>query len=97
MPTPRPSRASSESHITSTAIAATTLSYALYVVDTAQAFPLLPLTVPFVLFAVFRYHHLVETSGMGERPEEVFLRDRTFQVCVLSFGAASLAAIYLGA
>jgi 4-hydroxybenzoate polyprenyltransferase len=82
---------------TSTAIAATTLSYALYVLDSARAFPLLPLTVPFVLFAVFRYHHLVETAGMGERPEEVFLRDRTFQVCVLAFGAASLAAIYLGA
>jgi 4-hydroxybenzoate polyprenyltransferase len=82
---------------TSTAIAATTLSYALYVIDTARAFPLLPLTVPFVLFAVFRYHHLVETAGMGERPEDVFLRDRSFQVGVLAFGAAALAAVYIGA
>jgi 4-hydroxybenzoate polyprenyltransferase len=82
---------------TTTAIAATTISYALYVEDTARAFPLLPLTVPFVLFAVFRYHHLVETAGMGEKPEDVFLQDRSFQIGVLAFGAAALAAVYIGA
>jgi 4-hydroxybenzoate polyprenyltransferase len=82
---------------TSTAIAATTLSYALYVLDSARAFPLLPLTVPFVLFAVFRYHHLVETAGFGEKPEDVFLRDRSFQIGVIAFGAAALAAVYVGA
>ena len=80
---------------TTTAIAATAITYSLYVIDSAARFPLLPLTVPFVLFAVFRYHHLVETAGLGERPEEVFLRDRTFQVCVLSFLALSMTAIYL--
>ena len=53
------------------------------------------LTVPFVLFALFRYHHLVETAGLGERPEEAFQRDRTLQVCVLAFLALSLTAIYL--
>ncbi|MBW2493334.1 MAG: decaprenyl-phosphate phosphoribosyltransferase [Deltaproteobacteria bacterium] len=80
---------------TATAIAATVITYSLYAIDAAQLFPLLPLTVPFVLFAVFRYHHLVETAGFGERPEEVFLRDRTFKVCVLAFLALSMAAIYL--
>jgi len=53
-------------------------------------------TVPIVLFAVFRYHHLVETAGLGEQPEEVFLRDRAFQICVLAFVVLSTAAIYLG-
>jgi 4-hydroxybenzoate polyprenyltransferase len=79
-----------------TAIAATVITYSLYAIGAARLYPLLPLTVPFVLFAVFRYHHLVETAGFGERPEEVFLRDRTFQVCVLAFLALSIAAIYLG-
>jgi 4-hydroxybenzoate polyprenyltransferase len=81
---------------TSAAIAATTISYALYVIDSADTFRLLPLTVPFVLFAVFRYYHLVETAGMGERPEEIFLHDRAFQTGVIAFLAAALAAIYWG-
>ena len=82
---------------TSAVIGATTISYALYVIDSADTFRLLPLTVPFVLFAVFRYHHLVETAGLGERPEDVFLGDRAFQVGVVAFLAAALAAIYWGA
>lgn len=82
---------------TSTAIAATTISFGLYVINSAHTFPLLPGTVPFVLYAVFRYHHLVETAGMGEKPEDVFLRDRPFQLCVVAFAIASLAAVYLGA
>jgi hypothetical protein len=81
---------------TSAVIAATTISYALYVIDSADKFRLLPLTVPFVLFAVFRYHHLVETAGLGERPEDVFLGDRAFQTGVVAFLAAALAAIYWG-
>jgi 4-hydroxybenzoate polyprenyltransferase len=80
---------------TTTAIAATAITYSLYAIDSAALFPLLPLTVPFVLFALFRYHHLVETAGLGERPEEVFVRDRTLQVCVLAFIAVSMMAIYL--
>jgi 4-hydroxybenzoate polyprenyltransferase len=80
---------------TTTAIAATAITYSLYAIDSAALFPLLPLTVPFVLFAVFRYHHLVETAGLGERPEDVFFRDRTFQVCVLAFLVVSMMAIYL--
>ncbi len=81
---------------TTTAIAATAITYSLYAIDSAALFPLLPLTVPFVLFALFRYHHLVETAGLGEQPEDVFRRDRTFQVCVLAFLALSMTAIYLG-
>ena len=82
---------------TSAVIAATTISYALYVIDSSDTYRLLPLTVPFVLFAVFRYEHLVETAGLGEQPEEIFLRDRAFQIGVVAFLAAALAAIYWGA
>lgn len=84
------------SAFTATAIAATVISYALYVIDAAALHPRLPLTVPFVVFAVFRYHHLVETAGMGEKPEDVFFGDRAFQLGVVAFGAATLAALYLG-
>jgi 4-hydroxybenzoate polyprenyltransferase len=80
---------------TTTAIAATAITYSLYAIETAKQIPLLPLTVPFVLFALFRYHHLVETAGLGERPEEAFQHDRTLQVCVLAFLALSMMAVYL--
>jgi 4-hydroxybenzoate polyprenyltransferase len=82
---------------TSAAIAATAITYSLYAIDTSARFPLLPLTVPCVLFAVFRYHHLVETAGLGEQPEDVFLRDRAFRLSVLAFVAIALTAIYLEA
>jgi 4-hydroxybenzoate polyprenyltransferase len=81
---------------TTTAMAATAITYSLYAIESAEMFPLLPLTVPFVLFAIFRYHHLVEMAGLGEQPEDVFQRDRTFQVCVIAFLALSMTAIYLG-
>jgi 4-hydroxybenzoate polyprenyltransferase len=82
---------------TSATIAATAITYSLYAIDASARFPLLPLTVPCVLFAVFRYHHLVETAGLGEQPEDVFLRDRAFRLCVLAFVAIALTAIYLEA
>lgn len=80
---------------TSTAIAATAITYSLYAIDAAHRYPLLPLTVPCVLFALFRYHHLVESAGLGEMPEAAFLRDRAFRLGVLAFVALALAAIYL--
>jgi len=83
---------------TSTSIGAVVISYALYVLNRNgdDGIPTLALTVPFVLFAVFRYHHLVETAGFGERPEDVFLRDRPFRWCVIGFAAVALGALYLG-
>jgi 4-hydroxybenzoate polyprenyltransferase len=85
---------------TATSMAAALISYALYVLDfhkqSPADFALLWLTVPFVLFAVFRYHLLVETGGFGEKPEEVALLDRPFQVCVLGFALTAVAALYLG-
>ncbi len=78
------------------AVAVTTISYALYVIDASTHYPRLPLTVPFVVFAVFRYLHLVETAGLGEKPEDVFFEDRPFQIGVIAFVVAALAALYWG-
>lgn len=82
---------------TAAAIAATTISYALYVISASTLYPRLPLTVPFVVFAVFRYYHVVETAGLGEKPEDVFVEDRPFQIGVIAFAVAALAALYMGA
>ena len=81
-------------------MAAALLSYALYVFDFVERsgaeFHLLVLTVPFVLFGLFRYQLLVETGGLGEKPEEGALLDRPFQICVVGFSLVVLAALYLG-
>ena len=89
---------SSLSAFTTTSMAATVLSYALYVVaeHPGEEIHLLALTVPFVIFGVFRYYLLVETSELGDRPEEVLLRDRPMQACVLGFALVAVVALYLG-
>jgi 4-hydroxybenzoate polyprenyltransferase len=80
-------------------VASLLLSYALYVLDLAEQagtrFHLLELTFPFVMFGVFRYYLLVETSGLGEKPEEVALQDRPIQICVLGFFLVAVIALYL--
>ena len=79
-------------------MAAAIISYALWVIldEAGEELRLLVLTVPFVIFAVFRYHLLVENEGMGERPEDVAFQDRPFQACILGFVAMALLALYRG-
>ena len=83
---------------TATAMAATVLSYALYVVaeHPGEDLHALAFTVPFVIFGVFRYYLLVETGDLADRPEEVLLQDRPMQVCVLGFAAVAVIALYTG-
>lgn len=84
---------------TAASMAGVLMSYALYLLDlrhlSSTSFNLLALTLPFVMFAVFRYHLLVETANLGEHAEEVLFQDRGIQLSVLGFGLVSLAALYL--
>ena len=55
----------------------TLLSYTLYTF-TSEALPdnhAMMLTIPFVLYGLFRYLALVHQNGLGEKPEEILLRD----------------------
>ena len=80
---------------TGASMAAAIISYSLYVLDeTNSEVRLLAFTVPFVIFAIFRYYLLVDTGSLGEKPEEIFLRDRPFQLGVLGFGLVAVAALY---
>ena len=51
----------------------TVLCYALYTVQGPT--PWLTLTIPFVLYGIFRYIYLVEQKGAGGAPDETLLRD----------------------
>jgi 4-hydroxybenzoate polyprenyltransferase len=81
---------------TATSMAAALITYALYVHAVLERYPWLALSLPFVMYGLFRYLLLVETRGLGEKPEDVLFQDRPFQLCLAGFAAVALAALYLG-
>jgi uncharacterized membrane-anchored protein len=40
------------------------------------------ITIPFVVFGVFRYLLLIHRHDLGEEPEEVLLKDVPILVCI---------------
>lgn len=52
------------------------------------------LTVPFVLYGIFRYLYLMQVNHSGGEPEEVILRDRPLQVAVLLWVISVLVIFY---
>lgn len=82
-----------------TIVAGTTvLAYALYTLapDTVQKFGTdrLKLTIPFVLFGIFRYLYLVHRHGEGGQPERVLFQDRATQVNLVAYVGVVAWAIY---
>lgn len=53
------------------------------------------LTIPFVLYGVFRYLYLIQIKHSGGAPEEVLLSDRPLQATILLWGLAVLLIFYL--
>src|SRR5690606_29361099 len=53
------------------------------------------LTIPFVLYAIFRYLYLLHLRGEGGAPEEILLRDRPLQITLVLYGLMVIAALYL--
>jgi 4-hydroxybenzoate polyprenyltransferase len=80
-------------------LAATTiLAYALYTLDpsTRERFgsDWLKLTVPFVIFGLFRYLYLIHQHGKGGSPDKLLLQDLPLLVDVVLFLGVVLAVIY---
>lgn len=53
------------------------------------------LTIPFVVYAIFRYLYLVHVEHAGGAPEEILLSDRPFQISMFLWALAVLAVFYL--
>lgn len=53
------------------------------------------LTVPFVLYAIFRYLYLVQVKHAGGEPEEILLSDRPLQIALLLWALVVIAVFYL--
>lgn len=75
----------------------TILTYSLYTFSA----PNLPenhsmmLTIPFVLYGIFRYLYLIQIKGEGGAPEELVLTDRPLQATILLFGLAVFLVFYV--
>ena len=67
--------------------AATLIAYGLYTF-TAEGLPTnhsMMLTIPFVLYGIFRYLYLVHTKKEGGSPEEVLLKDVPIMLTVVGW------------
>ncbi len=53
------------------------------------------LTIPFVVYGIFRYLQLIQTGNAAGAPDEVALKDRPLQITVLLWGLAVIAVFYL--
>jgi 4-hydroxybenzoate polyprenyltransferase len=76
--------------------ATTVLTYALYTFS-AEGLPAdhtMMLTIPFVLYGIFRYLYLIHVRGEGGAPEEVILKDRPLQATVALWGIAIVIILY---
>jgi 4-hydroxybenzoate polyprenyltransferase len=84
--------------LTSILVASTIMAYSLYTfsAENVPASHSLMLTIPFVLYGIFRYYYLVHKKNLGGAPELVLLRDAPLIVDVALWGLVSVAVLYLG-
>lgn len=78
---------------------ATILGYAIYTISPATTQHVssgrMVLTIPFVVYGVFRYLYLVYHSGHGGAPSELLIKDLPLLVNVALWGLAILLILYL--
>jgi len=75
----------------------TILTYSLYTFSAPNmpANHTMMLTIPFVMYGVFRYLYLIQIKQEGGAPEELLLSDRPLQATVALYGVAIFLIIYL--
>jgi 4-hydroxybenzoate polyprenyltransferase len=74
--------------LVSVVAACTVIAYSLYTF-TARDSKALMVTIPFVVFGVFRYLLLIHRQDLGEEPEEVLLRDAPILICIAAWGVCA--------
>ena len=75
----------------------TIVAYSIYA-SSAENLPdnhAMMLTIPFVVYGIFRYLQLIQMGHAAGAPDEVALKDRPLQITVLLWGLAVIAVFYL--
>ncbi|MBC8264623.1 MAG: decaprenyl-phosphate phosphoribosyltransferase [Anaerolineales bacterium] len=75
---------------------ATIIAYSLYTFSAPNLPPnhAMMLTIPFVLYGVFRYLYLIHVENKGGTPEEIFLSDLPIIIALGLWGLAVIAVLY---
>ncbi len=76
--------------------AGTVMTYSFYTFS-APNLPdnhLMMVTIPFVIYGIFRYLYVIHVQGNGGAPDEVLLTDRPLQVSIGLFGLSVIAILY---
>ena len=78
--------------------ATTIMAYSLYTfsAENLPANHLMMLTIPFVLYGIFRYLHLIHVKNAGGAPEELILTDRPLLITLLLWGLLAILILYFG-
>lgn len=76
----------------------TVIAYSLYTffAPNVPANHTMMLTIPFVLYGIFRYLYLIHIKQEGGSPEELLLKDKPFFLNVVLFGMAVIVVMYFG-
>jgi 4-hydroxybenzoate polyprenyltransferase len=67
----------------------TVMSYALYTFNAGKSYYMM-LTIPFVLYGIFRYQYLASSKDMGGSPEIALLKDKPLLINILLWILSSL-------
>ncbi len=75
---------------------ATIVAYSLYTfsAENLPANNAMMLTIPFVLYGIFRYLYLIHIKGEGGAPDELVLTDRPLQIAFVLWGLTAVFILY---
>ncbi|MCS7219869.1 MAG: decaprenyl-phosphate phosphoribosyltransferase [Anaerolineae bacterium] len=75
----------------------TVIAYSLYTFSAPNLPPnhLMMLTIPFVLYGLFRYLYLIHVRGLGGAPDELLLQDVPLLLSVVLWAVSVVAILYL--
>lgn len=78
--------------------ASTIMAYSLYTfsAENLPANHTMMFTIPFVLYGIFRYLHLIHVKNAGGAPDELFLTDPPLLVTLLMWGLLATGLLYFG-
>ncbi|WP_026882277.1 decaprenyl-phosphate phosphoribosyltransferase [Clostridium akagii] len=69
------------------------ITYCLYTFSSTQSRTMM-ITIPFVLYGIFRYQYLVSKKNVGGKPEDVFQNDMPFLIDIVLWAVIIIAIIY---
>lgn len=74
------------------------LAYSLYTFSAPNLPPdhMMMLTIPFVIYGLFRYMYLIHAEHCTLPPDEVLLKDRPMQAGIALWGLSAIAILYVG-